>query len=70
MVKLDLDTPVQYVKRVGPTRACQLSELGIHTVEDLLFYFPRKFNLRRQVQPVDTLRGNEQTATIAGLWVA
>jgi len=66
MAELSLDTPVQYVKRVGPTRAAQLAELGIHTVEDLLTYFPRRFNLRRQVQPLLSLRGDEETATVAG----
>ncbi len=66
MAKLELDTPVQYVKRVGPTRAEQLSQLGIQTVEDLLMYFPRRFDLRRQVQPIKSLRGDEDSCTIAG----
>jgi ATP-dependent DNA helicase RecG len=64
--KLTLDTPVQYVKRVGPVRAAQLAELGIHTVEDLLMYFPRRFDLRRQVQPIPSLRGDEENTTVAG----
>ena len=63
---LQLDTPVQYVKGVGPIRAAQLAELGIQTVEDLLMYFPRRFDLRRQVQPMRTLRGDEEAATVAG----
>ena len=70
MGNLKLDTPVQYVKKVGPVRAAQLAELGIETVEDLLMYFPRRFDLRRQVQPVIALRGDEQAATIAGEVIA
>jgi ATP-dependent DNA helicase RecG len=70
MVGLELDTPVQYVKGVGPTRAAQLAELGIGTVEDLLLYFPRRFDLRRQAQPMSTLRGDEAAATVAGEVVA
>ncbi len=66
MAQLTLDTPVQYVKGVGPTRAGQLTQLGIDTVEDLLLYFPRRFDLRRQIQPINTLRGDEPAATIAG----
>ena len=66
MGSLELDTPVQYVKRVGPVRAEQLAQLGIHTVEDLLLYFPRRFDLRRQGQPVVTLRGDETAATVVG----
>jgi ATP-dependent DNA helicase RecG len=66
VARLELDTPVQYVKGVGPRRAEQLAELGIGTVEDLLTYFPRRFDLRRQAQPVETLRGDESAATVAG----
>jgi len=66
LAQLSLDTPVQYIKGVGPTRAGQLAQLGIHSVEDLLLYFPRRFDLRRQIQPISTLRGDEQAATIAG----
>ncbi len=63
---LQLDTPVQYVKGVGPRRGEQLAELGIATVEDLLLYFPRRFDLRHQAQPINTLRGDESAATVAG----
>ena len=66
MGQIDLETSVQYVKGAGPVRARQLAELGIETVEDLLLYFPRRFDLRRQVQPISSLGGDEQTVTIAG----
>lgn len=55
MQRLELDMPVQYVKGVGPARAGQLAKAGIETVEDLMMYFPRRFNLRRQVQPISSL---------------
>ena len=64
--ELRLDTPVQYVKGVGPARAEQLAQLGIATVEDLLTYFPRRFDLRKQAQPIRSLRGDGETATVAG----
>ncbi len=66
MANIQLDTPVQYVKGVGPTRAIQLAQLGIQTVEDLLSYYPRRFDLRPQVQPIASLSGNEDPATVAG----
>ena len=64
--RIALDTPVQYVKGVGPARAGQLAELGVHTVEDLVMYFPFRFDLRRQAQPIGSLHGAEDTATVAG----
>lgn len=66
MGELTLDTPVQYVKGVGPARAGQLADLGITTVEELLTYFPRRFDLRRQVQPIATLEDGQPNATVAG----
>ena len=66
MGQLTLDTPVQYVKGVGPRRAEQLAQLGVRTVEDLLMYFPRRFDLRRQAQSIASLTGEEPSATVAG----
>ena len=66
MGQINLDTPVRYIKGVGPVRAEQLASLGVVTLEDLLTYFPRRFDLRRQVQPIATLRGMEDAATVAG----
>ncbi len=65
--EVQLDTPVQFLKGVGPTRAQQLGQLGIQMAEDLLVYFPRRFDLRRQCQPIATLRGDEKAATVAGV---
>jgi ATP-dependent DNA helicase RecG len=66
MAQIQLDTPVQYVKGVGPTRAGQLEQLGISTVEDLLLYFPFRFDLRKQAQPMATLTGGGEPATVVG----
>ncbi|MDZ7766691.1 MAG: ATP-dependent DNA helicase RecG [Melioribacteraceae bacterium] len=38
----DLKTSIQYIKSVGPKRAEAFNQIGIHTVEDLLYYFPSK----------------------------
>ena len=38
----DLASEVQWVKGIGPARAAVLARLGIETVEDLLFHFPRR----------------------------
>ena len=35
------DTPVQYIKGVGPARSKLLERLSIKTLEDLLFYAHR-----------------------------
>ena len=37
-----LEQSVQYVKSVGPKRAESFNKIGIHTIRDLLFYFPSR----------------------------
>jgi ATP-dependent DNA helicase RecG len=37
-----LDGSVQYLKSIGPKRAEAFAKIGIRTIRDLLFYFPRK----------------------------
>ncbi len=57
-----LATLVQYLKGVGPRRAEMLERLGIRTVADLLFFFPRSYEDhtdRRQV--ADLEEGSLQT---------
>ncbi|MBC7105559.1 MAG: DEAD/DEAH box helicase, partial [Firmicutes bacterium] len=48
---MSLERPVQYLKGVGPRRAHLLARLGIHTVYDLLYHFPRRYDDRREVVP-------------------
>src|SRR5699024_12843830 len=39
---------LQYVKGIGPKKAYKLNKLGIFTLKDLLFYFPRQFEDRNK----------------------
>jgi ATP-dependent DNA helicase RecG len=56
---------VRYVKGIGPQRAEALARIGIETVEDLLYHFPRDYQDRRDIRPIYTLQPGE-TATAAG----
>jgi len=44
-----LDMPIQYMKGVGPKRAALFQHMGIHTIGDLLFFFPREYQDRRSI---------------------
>lgn len=50
-----LDVPAQYVKGVGPRRAAQLARLGLHTVEDLLYHRPHRYEDRSHLATINTL---------------
>ena len=54
---------VRYLKGIGPKRAEIFSSLGIDTVEDLLYYFPRRYEDRRNLATISTLKEG-QTQTI------
>ena len=45
-----LARPVQYLKGVGPKRAAILGGLGVATIGDLLQYYPREWQDRRETQ--------------------
>ncbi len=56
------DIPAQYVKGVGPTRAEQLARLGLHTVEDLFYHQPHRYEDRSHLATIASLRhGLKQT---------
>lgn len=66
---MDLSKPIQYVKGVGPKRALLLKKIGIETVKDALEYYPREYEDREKIIPIDMLKiGEKQTfkAYIAG----
>lgn len=59
---LDLNTPIRYIKGVGPKRAETLSRLGLNIVEDLLYYLPRRYEDRSNLKPIKELAiGEHQT---------
>ncbi|WP_027718125.1 ATP-dependent DNA helicase RecG [Desulfovirgula thermocuniculi] len=59
----DFETyPVQYLKGVGPRRSALLRRLGINTVKDLLYHFPRDYQDRTQLKaPYACLHGEQVT---------
>ncbi|MCT4594889.1 MAG: ATP-dependent DNA helicase RecG [Anaeromicrobium sp.] len=44
-----LKESIQYIKGVGPKRANLLNNIQIHTVKDLLYYFPRDYEMRKNL---------------------
>jgi len=64
-IMLELSTPVQYVKGVGPRIAEVLAAKGIHTVGDLLHYLPFRYEDRLNPRGISELRAGEM-ATVIG----
>ncbi|MBE0574620.1 MAG: ATP-dependent DNA helicase RecG [Desulfuromonadales bacterium] len=51
-----LSTPVAHLKGVGPRLAEKLAKLNIHTVEDLLYTLPHRYEDRREFRKIAHLR--------------
>ncbi|PBG01814.1 ATP-dependent DNA helicase RecG [Clostridioides difficile] len=60
MYLLDLYKDVQYVKGIGPKKADKLNKLGIFTLKDLLYYFPRQFEDRNNLKKIAQLEDGEK----------
>jgi ATP-dependent DNA helicase RecG len=60
-----LSTPLQFLKGVGPRKAADFARAGLHTVEDLLYRFPLRYEDRSRLQPIAALREG-QTVAITG----
>jgi len=57
-----LQSSAQYVKGVGPKRIEMMNRLGISTIEDLLYYFPRRYEDRSNLKPISQVQaGNLET---------
>lgn len=63
--QLDPESPIQYLKGVGPRLAERFEKLEIKTIEDLLYHFPREYLDRQTLTPINNLQEKE-TTTVSG----
>ncbi|MCI6568557.1 MAG: ATP-dependent DNA helicase RecG, partial [Dysosmobacter sp.] len=65
----ELNTDVRYIKGIGEQRAKALGKLGIRTLQDLVSYFPRRYEDRTQTKSIAELEPGE-TAGVAAMVAA
>src|SRR5215510_10927524 len=65
MAESFLQLSLQYLKGVGPRKAADLKKAGLHTVEDLLFRFPTRYEDRSRLQPMVSVKPG-QTVAVSG----
>lgn len=52
----DLETPIRFIRGVGPKLAEMLSKKGVATVEDALYLLPIRYEDRRELRKISGLR--------------
>ncbi|MBR1671517.1 MAG: ATP-dependent DNA helicase RecG [Fretibacterium sp.] len=63
--RVELNSSVRYLRGVGERRAEALARLGVLTIEDILLFFPRRYEDRRRLTPLDELRPGESVCAVA-----
>lgn len=67
MAVLDLNTPIEYLKGVGPSRGATLrSEAGIFTFYDLLNYFPFRYIDKTLISKVRDIQSQDEMYQFRG----
>ncbi len=67
MVESVLQTPIEFLKGVGPSRAALLTkETGIRTFRDLLYYFPFRYEDRTRLFPISSIHEDMPSVQLIG----
>lgn len=59
MAVLKFDTPIQFIKGVGPKLGDRFKDHGVFTVQDLLEWYPRAYEDRRAARSISSLKPDE-----------
>jgi ATP-dependent DNA helicase RecG len=57
-----LQTPLRFLKGIGPKRAQEFERFGLNSVEDLLYHLPFRYDDRREIKKIrDATIGRDET---------
>lgn len=56
---MDLHSKAASIKGIGPKKSVSLNKLNIETLEDLLFYYPRDYEDRRDLKKISSLQDGD-----------
>jgi ATP-dependent DNA helicase RecG len=61
-----MNLPITKLKGVGEQLAAKLSQLGIYSLDDVLFHLPMRYQNRTQIRPIRELKAGDQ-AVVEGV---
>jgi ATP-dependent DNA helicase RecG len=65
-----LDSPVAALRGVSRATLSRFARLGVHTIRDLLFHFPYRYNDFANIRPISQLVVGEEQTVLATVWSA
>ncbi|MFQ5825828.1 MAG: ATP-dependent DNA helicase RecG [Dehalococcoidia bacterium] len=65
-----LDSSITTLRGVSTRLGARLGKLGVHTVRDLLYFFPRRHLDRSQRKPISQLEVGDEQTLLATVWEA
>ena len=63
---IKLNSSIQFIPGVGPKKAAALEKIGIETVENMLYYLPRRYLDRSTVRKIEDLSRESGEVTVIG----
>jgi ATP-dependent DNA helicase RecG len=66
----DLSSPITALRGVSRALAAKFAHLGVETVRDLLYFFPRRHNDFAHIRPISELVVGEEQTVIGTVWSA
>ena len=67
---MGLDSPIRYLKGIGEKRAAEFAARGLYTVRDLLYLFPRSYEDRSKIKPIEQCAEGETVCICASVYNA
>ncbi len=64
---LGLSAPLTVINGIGPKHAQTLKSIGLNTLGDLLYYFPRRYDDYSKLKPINRLEYGDELTIIAGV---
>lgn len=58
----ELKKTLQFLKGIGPAKYKRFQKMGIHTIEDILYAFPREYEDRRHIDSIKGLKNEDKVS--------
>jgi len=68
--KKSIDSPITGIRGISSSLASKFKKLGVETIRDLLYFFPRRHLDYSQLKSISQLSEGEEQTIIANIWQA